>query len=486
VVTHDAPHVVVVGAGITGLTAAFTLVTSDPDVRVTVLEGSERVGGKVLTTPFAGHPVDCGADAFLARVPDVIQLCDELGIARMLTSPAARSALVWSQGSLHELPSGLVLGVPTDLDALAASGIVSPDGVARATRDLERTEWPEGPPGSDPEGTHDESVGTLVRTRLGDEVFERLVSPLLSGVNAGDADQLSLAAGAAQLASAARRRPSLIAGLREQQQAALAAGADPAAPVFHGIPVGSQTLTDLLLGRLATAGAPVHLRCPASALEPVTGGTGGWRLHTPAGAVDADRVVLATPGPVTARLLESAVPDVAAEIGDLQYASVAMVTLAVHRSAVDHPLDASGFLVAAADRLPFLTACSFASTKWAHLGDPELAILRVSAGRFGDRTALELSDDDLVVALGADLATTIGLAEPPVASRVTRWIDALPQYRPGHLSRVRDWRARLRTHAPGVVLGGAAYDGLGLPACVRQGREAAQAALTDPSVGARS
>jgi oxygen-dependent protoporphyrinogen oxidase len=482
VVTHDAPHVVVVGAGITGLTAAFTLVTRDPDVRVTVLEGSERVGGKVLTTPFAGHPVDCGADAFLARVPDVIQLCDELGIARMLTSPAERSALVWSHGSLRELPSGLVLGVPTDLDALAASGIVSPDGVARAARDLERTEWPEGPPGSDPEGVHDQSVGTLVRTRLGDEVFERLVSPLLSGVNAGDADQLSLAAGAAQLASAARRRPSLIAALREQQRAALAAGADPAAPVFHGIPVGSQTLTDLLLGRLATAGAPVHLRCPASALEPVTG---GWRLRTPAGAVDADRVVLAMPGPVTARLLESAVPDVAAEIGDLQYASVAMVTLAVPRSAVDHPLDASGFLVAPADRLPFLAACSFASTKWAHLADPELAILRVSAGRYRQPPPHHNTHHHHHQPPPPQHPTTIGLAAPPVASRVTRWIDALPQYRPGHLSRVRDWRARLSAQAPGVVLAGAAYDGLGLPACVRQGRDAAQAALADPGVGAR-
>jgi oxygen-dependent protoporphyrinogen oxidase len=314
----------------------------------------------------------------------------------------------------------------------------------------------------------------MVRRRLGDEVFERLVSPLLSGVNAGDADELSLAAGAAQLAGAVRRQPSLVAALREQQQAALAAGADPAAPVFYGIPVGTQTLTDLLLARLAAAGVPVHLRCPATALEPTDG---GWRLRTAAGAIVADRVVLATPAPVTARLLESVVPDVAAEVGDLDYASVAMVTLAVRRAAVDHPLDASGFLVAAPDRLPFLTACSFASTKWAHLTDPELAILRVSAGRSGDRAALELSDDDLVAALGADLATTIGLATPPVASRVTRWIDALPQFRPGHLGRVHDWRARLMARAPGVLLAGAAYDGLGLPACVRQGRQVAQAAL---------
>jgi oxygen-dependent protoporphyrinogen oxidase len=408
-------------------------------------------------------------------VPEAVELCDELGLSQTLTSPAERSALVWSNGSLHRLPPGLVLGVPTDMDALAASGIVSAEGVARAAEDLDRTEWPQGEPAPDPEGAGDESVGTLVRRCLGDEVFERLVAPLLSGVNAGDADQLSLAAGAAQLAGASRRRPSLVAALREQQQAAIAAGADASAPVFYGIPVGSQTLTDLVLARLTAAGVPVHLRCPAASLEAVNG---AWHVHTPAGALAADRVVLATPAPITARLLEPVASEVASAIGDLQYASVAMVTFAVPRTALAHPLDASGFLVAATDRLPFLTACSFASTKWAHLADPELAILRVSAGRFGDRAALDLDDDDLVAALGADLATTVGLATPPVASRVTRWIDGLPQFRPGHLGRVREWRARLTADAPGVVLAGAAYDGLGLPACIRQGRHAAEAAVS--------
>ncbi len=474
-------HVVVLGAGVTGLTAAFTLATRHREVRVTVIEAADRVGGKVLTTPFAGRPIDCGADAFLARVPEATELCDELGLSGMLTSPAERSALVWSRGSLHKLPPGLVLGVPTDMDALAASGIVSPEGVARAAEDVDRAEWPEGEPASDPEGAGDESVGTMVRRRLGDEVFERLVSPLLSGVNAGDADQLSLAAGAAQLAGAARRQPSLVVALREQQQAALAAGADASAPVFFGIPVGTQTLTDLVFARLTAAGVPVHLRCPATALEPAKG---AWRVHTSSGVLTADRVVLATPAPVSARLLDPVVSDVAAELGDLQYASVAMVTLAVPRAAVGHPLDASGFLVATTDRLPFLTACSWASTKWAHLADPDLALLRVSAGRFGDSAALALDDDDLVVALNADLATTVGLTAPPVASRVTRWIDGLPQFRPGHLGRVRDWRARLGDRAPGVVLAGAAYDGLGLPACIRQGREAAQAALADGGRGA--
>jgi oxygen-dependent protoporphyrinogen oxidase len=260
-------HVVVVGAGITGLTAAFTLVTRDPGLRVTVLEASPRVGGKILTTPFAGRPVDCGADAFLARVPEARELCEELGIAGMLTSPAERSALVWARGELRRLPGGLVLGVPTDMDALAASGIVSASGVARAAQDVDATEAPAGEPTGDPEGDGDLSVGHLVRGRLGDEVYEQLVAPLLSGVNAGDADQLSVAAGAAQIATAARRSPSLIRGLREQQQAALDAGSDPNAPVFHGIPVGTQTLTDLLLARLTGAGTPVHLSCPVESLE---------------------------------------------------------------------------------------------------------------------------------------------------------------------------------------------------------------------------
>jgi len=463
-------HVVVVGAGLTGLTAAFTVATRSPGTRVTVLEASARVGGKILTTPFAGRPVDCAADAFLARVPEARELCEELGLGGVLTSPAERSALVWARGELRRLPAGLVLGVPTDLDALAASGIVSAEGVARAARDLDATAPPAGEPVGDPDGDGDLTVGQLVRGRLGDEVYEQLAAPLLSGVNAGDADQLSVAAGAAQLGAAARRSPSLIAGLRAQQRDARAAGADPDAPVFHGIPVGTQTLTDLLLARLTAAGHPVHLSTPVEALER---DGDGWALRTPGGRLTADRVVLCTPAPVTSRLLADLVPTVAGDLADLDYASAAMVTLAVPRAGLGRPLDASGFLVAAGDRLPTVTACSWASAKWAHLDDPDVAVLRVSAGRHGDTAALELPDDELVEAVRADLATTMGLTAAPVEHRITRWWDGLPQFRPGHLARVRAWRDAVADAAPGVALAGAAYDGLGLPACVRQGRHAA-------------
>lgn len=466
--THQR-RVVVVGAGITGLTAAFTLATQRPDLDVVVVEASERVGGKILTTPFAGRPVDCGADAFLARVPEARELCEELGLATILTSPVQKSAYVWVNHALHRLPSGLVLGVPTDFDALAASGIVSAVGIERAKEDLHRTEWVDRANGADPGGTDDQSVGALIRARLGDEIHEKLVSPLLSGVNAGDADSLSLAAGAAQIAAAARTSPSLITALRQQLSV------EPAqsdTPVFHGIPVGTQTLTDLILARLTQAHVPVHLSCPVSSLSR---NEQQWTLHTPLGPIHADEVILTTPAHPTAQLLAALAPATAVDLATLEYASAAMVTLAFAKSSIGVPLDASGFLVAQTDPLPTLTACSWASSKWAHLDDPEVAILRISAGKYGDIHALEHDDPALVEALGDDLATTMGVDAPPIAARVTRWIDALPQYRPGHPARVATWREGLAAEAPGLHLAGAAYDGLGLPACIRQGRHAAAA-----------
>lgn len=460
-------RVAVIGAGITGLTTAFTLSVSRPDVDVVVLEADSRVGGKILTTPFAGRPVDCGADAFLARVPEARDLCVELGIDGMLTSPTRSSALVWVDGALHRLPKGLVLGVPTDLDELAACGFISADGIARVAADVDRTEWIDHANGPDPDGADDLSVGELVRGRLGDEVHEKLVSPLLSGVNAGDADFLSLSAGAAQVAVAARRGPSLVTSLRE---IAAASNTDPASPVFHGIPVGTQTLTDLLLARLTQAHVPVHLSCPATS---ISRDGASWTISTARGPITVDEVVLTLPAGPAARLLEPVAPEVAAPLAGLDYASVAMVTLAVRRADLATPLDASGFLVASTDPLPTLTACSWASSKWAHLDDPEVAVLRVSAGKFGDAHALDLDDAELVAALCADLGTTMGMQGEPVAARVTRWFEGLPQFRPGHLAEVATWRQGLADAAPGLHLAGAACDGLGLPACVRQGRAAA-------------
>ena len=476
-------QVVVVGAGISGLACAHRLHRLRPDVDVTVLEASTRTGGKIHTTPFAGRLVDEAADAFLARVPAAVALARELGLEEQFVTPAVRRAFVYRHGTLHPFPDGQVLGVPTDLDALRASGVISAAGVDRAALDLTLPADMEGAPAPG----EDETVGALVRRRLGDEVFEALVGPLLSGVNAGNADHLSVQTGAAQLAAAVRDQPSLIAGLRAQRAAALAGGADPDAPVFYGLRDGSQGLTDALAAALPPGS--IRTRTSVAAVAPADGG--GYNVvlgpaHTgtdpdephDVDLLHADAVVLATPAWATATILRALQPDIAIELDELEWSSVVMVTLAVARRSIAHPLDASGFLVAGNEPLT-MTACSFSSSKWAHLApaadaepgsSADTVLLRTSAGRHPDTTALALDDATLVGTIRDELVTAIGL-DPAVGlgadrARVTRWRRSLPQYRPGHRARAEAWRDGLRTSWPGLWLTGASYDGLGIPACI--------------------
>lgn len=445
------PTVAVVGGGIAGLATAWRL---RDDADVTLFEASGRVGGKLWADEFLGHAVDRGADSFLARVPDAVELCRELGLDRSITAPVARKAWLLHEGRLRPFPDGLVLGVPTDLDALAASGLVSPEGVERARRDLHDPA---------PALTEDTTVGRYVRGRVGDEVFETLVMPLLSGINAGDADELSLDAGTPQLAAAARAGGSLIARLRELQARSTT---DPDAPVFHSLLGGAGQLADELAARLDPCierGTPVDALARTSAGYEVEG----------AGARRAfDAVVLATPAPVTGRLLRPHLPEVADELEALEYASVAVVTFGFDEVQLVGDLAGSGFLVPEREGL-LMTACSWGSSKWPHWADPGTAVLRVSAGRAHDRRSEALDDDELIATLHAELGRTMGVTGPPLRAQVTRWPGGLPQYRPGHLDRVDRWEAALAEHLPGVALAGASLRGLGVPACIGSARDAA-------------
>jgi oxygen-dependent protoporphyrinogen oxidase len=446
---------VVVGGGITGLVAARAL--AQAGVEVSLVE-PEQPGGKLRSTPFAGGVLDEAADAFLARVPEGVELCRELGLDGDLVSPAMRRAYVWSRGELHLLPEGQVLGVPTDLDELAASGMVSSEGVERARRDLTEAFVPP---------TGDVAIGQLIRARLGDEVAERMVDPLVGGINAGDTDQLSLAATVPQLAAAASSgAASLIAACRAQRDAV----ADPAAPVFFAPRGGMGALAAAILADAVALGVQV-ISGRAVGLERERR---RWRVALEGGrALAADGVVLATPAGTSAGLLRPHVPGAATHLAAIPYASVAMVALAVPRDGIDRPLDASGYLVPRVEGRT-ITACSWTSAKWSHLDDGETAWLRASVGRDGDDRALALSDDALVKAVLADLADTMALRAAPTDVRVTRWPGSFPQYRPGHLDRVDALEAALATTAPTLLVAGAALRGLGVPACIRQGLSAAQ------------
>ncbi|MEM9464886.1 MAG: protoporphyrinogen oxidase [Actinomycetota bacterium] len=447
-------RVVVVGAGITGLAAAHEAHRRGLDV--TVLEATPRAGGKIDSGFVDGadlsFPVDTAADGFLARQPEVVALCHELGLGDDLVAPTGAQAFIWADGALRTIPSPSVLGVPFDPDSVAASGIVSDASVAdlAARLDLDH-----------PPLVGDASVGEVLRPRVGDEVFERLIDPLLGGINAGNADGLSIDAGAAQLAAAARAGGSLRTALRAQVDAAQAAAAGP---VFNGVVGGNRRIIEALVDEL---GGRVHLGQPVVGLER---DADRWLVATDAAQHIADRVVVATPAWITAGLIAPFASTAAGTLADLAYGDAVLVTFVVPRSGVDHPLDGSGFLVPRSEGL-LMTACSWSSSKWEHYDDGAHAILRVSAGRTDDRRWLDMTPDAVVAELVGELAETIGLRAEPVV-RITPWRQSLPQYRPGHLDRCDEIDAELAAFAPGLVVTGAQMRGLGLPACVRQGRAA--------------
>ncbi|MCU1600395.1 MAG: hemG [Frankiales bacterium] len=426
-------RIAVVGAGLAGLAAARELAGAGHDV--VVLESTGLVGGKVRASEVGGQLVDEGADSMLRRVPWGVDLAASLGME--LVSPATGEASLWTD-RLRPLPVGTVMGIPTDLAAVR-------DVVGEVH---ERDGQPV---------TEDLSVGALVRSRLGDAVADRLVDPLLGGVYAGRADGLSVRATLPQLWPHLAQHRSLI-------DAARAARGKPApGPVF------AQTAGSLgLLPRRAAQGLDVRLSCTVRGLARTST---GWRLETGSAAApcfeDADAVVLAVPAAPAARLLAGHVPT--EELAGVSYASIAIVTLVLDGPT---PGAGSGYLVPAVTGRT-TKAVTFTSRKWDRPGP---AVVRASVGRAGEESTLQREDAELVDVVRAELREALGEVPLLTDSRVTRWGGGLPQYAPGHLELV----ARLRASLPRTLaVAGAAYDGVGVPAVIRSGTEAARQVLGD-------
>ncbi|MFG2437164.1 protoporphyrinogen oxidase [Streptomyces sp. NPDC048508] len=451
-------HVVVVGGGIAGLAAAHRLLGRG--FRVTVLEASDRLGGKLLTGEIAGARVDLGAESMLARRPEALALARETGLGDLLQPPATASASLWNRGVLRPMPKGHVMGVPGTASALA--DVLSQEGLRRVERDadLPRTEVGD-----------DIAVGAYVAARMGREVVDRLVEPLLGGVYAGDAYRISLRLAVPQLYAAARTHTSLAEAVREIQ--AKAAAAQQTGPVFMGIDGGVGRLPLAVAESVTARGGEILTGTPVTELRR-TGPAGSasderrgsaWRILAGGRVLHADAVVLAVPAPAAAALLRAEAPAAATELAAVEYASMALVTLA-YRSADAALPEGSGFLVPPVDGHT-IKASTFASRKWGWIAErnPDLTVLRTSVGRYGETEVLGRPDDDLVRVSRHDLREATGLDAEPVETRVTRWDDGLPQYPVGHHARV----ARVREHVgrlPGLAVCGAAYDGVGIPACI--------------------
>jgi oxygen-dependent protoporphyrinogen oxidase len=445
--------VVVAGGGIAGLAAAAR-VAGAGGVDVTLLERSTRLGGNVRTIPFANRSLDVGAEMVVTGQPAAVELCGDLGLADDLVAPVAAPAHVAVRGGLRPLPARLMGGLPGGVGDLLRSRILTPAGLVRAGLDLVR-------PSSAPAG--DVAIGALVRDRLGEQALERLVDPLLGGIHGGRCDDLSTQALLPQAITALAGGRGLVRGLR-------AAARPGQRPAFVTLRHGLGTLTGALVQTLLARGADLRVGVGASAVSPAPG-RGVTVVAADGSELHADAFIVATPAPAAAGILQRSFPIAAAELARLSAASVAVVALAYPPGGLDDLPDGSGFLAGTGERR-LVRACTWTSQKWSHLaGDPGL--LKAFVGRAGEPPPA-VGDSELAAMVHTEIAHALALPGRPVETHVERFAAAMPQYAVGHLARV----AHIEHTLPaGVELAGAAYHGVGIPACVHSGHAAAARAL---------
>jgi oxygen-dependent protoporphyrinogen oxidase len=464
-----ARRVVVVGGGISGLSAAWALSSSgqlggDP-LEVVVLEGADRLGGALRSEDFGGRVVDMGADGFLGRRPEAIDLCREVGLEDRLVPIAARGASVWSRGRLRPLPEGHAMGIPTRFWPTARSGVLGVAGSVALARDalLPRPDV-RGPIG-------DRAIGPLVERKLGRRVVDQLADPLIGGIHAGSVDDMSAAAVFPPLLAAAHRRGSLMRSLRAETPRP-----DPdAPPLFWALEGGMAALVQALVTALERRGVQFEVANPVDSLEREGN---SWRVLG-GREEQADAVVLALAAPNAARLLRPHDDEAAGLLASIDYASVTLATFRAGADCVPAELFGTGFLVprrgAPNGREPWaVTACSYLDRKWPHLTRDGEVLLRASLGRIDDTRADKWTDAECAARAWDELGQLMGLTGQPAAWVVARYAQAFPQYRVHHLLRTAGVEAAV-ARLGGLAVAGSAYRGVGIPACIASGRAAARA-----------
>ena len=437
----------VVGGGVSGLVAAYRLrVAAGPDATITVFDPADRLGGVLRTARIGGQPLDVGAEAFIARRPEVPALLAELGLAGRQIGTTGARPLIYSQHRLHPLPTDTLQGIPMKPEALA--GLVDDATIERMFGERNRPfSWR---PGADP------SVADLVGDRFGEQVVTRSVDPLLAGVYAGSAATIGLRSAAPTLAAALDRGAR---NLTDAVREAVTGVGPPPQSVFGALEGGYTVLVEELVRRAGIRWAQV-------AVGQVNRAPRGWELVDDEGERWlADAAVLAVPAPQLPSLIEGVAPRTAVAAKLITVASTALVALALPGGT---PLpEQSGVLVASGERLR-AKAITLSSRKWGRRGNVEL--VRLSYGRFGDDLARSADDEDLLSWASQDLATVFGVDVEPVDCHVHRWIDAMPQYGPGHPDLVAELRAGV---PPTMAVAGGYLDGIGVPACVAAATRAA-------------
>lgn len=461
--------IAVIGGGISGLAAAHRLIELAPDTNLTLFEASDRLGGAIRTTHRDGFLLDRGPDNFITQLPWGTSLCKRLGIDGELlsTDPARRKAFVVRKGRLLEIPEGFVLMAPSRVWPVISTRILTLRGKLRMAGEYFLKPKKDG---------GDESFASFVSRRLGREVFDRLVQPLISSIYTADATKLSIDATMPQFVKMEREHGGLIRGARKMAAArkAAAKGASGARYSMFTTPEGGMVRFVEAISERLPDGA-VRLGADVASVQASQSGE-GWDVVLADGSRETfDGVIIATPGHKTQSIIADVDTDVAEELAGVPYATSAVVSLGYRRDQIGHPLDGFGYVVPLIEGRKTL-AGSFSSVKYTGRAPDGCELLRVFVGGAVQGEVAKLPDDELKKLIHEELCELLHVTGEPLLAEITRWPSAMPQYQVGHVERVARIEGRM-TSLPGLELAGNAYHGVGVPQCIHTGEQAAERML---------
>jgi len=470
---------IIIGGGIAGLSTAYYAQKNIPDAQITLLEASDNWGGKIATDRVTFDDgdfiIEGGPDTFLATKPWGVALCKELGLGDRLhgTNPKSKNTYVLHKNKLQPLPDGLAMMIPTNIPSILKSQLVSWPGKVRMGLDFLLPSQ---------NGQHDESLGEFVSRRLGREAYENLIEPLMSGIYAGDGDQLSLRSTFPYLHDLEHKYGSLARGALKmrQQMAARGQSTQGSRSAFLTPTTGLAEIVEKLVETLTENGTDLQLNTPVSC---VTRHETLYHVELDSGeTIESGSVILATPAPVSGSLLASFDPELATVLESIHYASTATVTLAYRQSDLSRPLDGYGYVIPRREGRRAL-ACTWTSTKFPHRAPDGYALIRVFVGRAGQESDIPWNEAGLLDLAREELELTLGVTAEPLVSRVFIWESAMPQYNLGHPEKLAQIDAAIEKH-PGLALAGNGYRGIGIPDCIHSGELAVEKILEHVSLRA--